>query len=328
MSEHHRIDSFCVALIDKGMPYDSILIEVRKKFPHAKTTKRCLYWYKSKMNRGLFAIETTAHGALLKKIKSPGRLSSSFDRVVESGWTPIPDGLAEIRDDLPVVIEMIARTARWVHPDTFRALPLWYPETARGRPLFTPSWNAIYSIKNQVTKLVSEGRESNQKAGKALVAALGVKKTTNRTVCHIWGTDDPKFQKSNRVVRDPRYYTCVGNMISLPTPLKGFADSVPEIKEMLRICAFHLYHWTCEHGDVLAEAGAVRDAGLPPHYPEHSPHAELRRLPRGTMPFSNRVRAAIDKRKDELRRLLCDTTLTRFPKDEVRNVLDFWKIAL
>jgi len=97
---------------------------------------------------------------------------------------------------------------------------------------------------------------------------------------------------------------------------------------MLRICAFNLYNWVCEHGDVLAEANAVRAAGLPPHYPEHWPHAERHCLPHGTMPFSNRVRVSIEKRKAELRRLLADATLVGFPKDEVRSVLDFWKIVL
>jgi len=104
---------------------------------------------------------------------------------------------------------MIARTARWVHPDTFWALPVWYPETARGRPLYTASWGATYSIKNRETNAVSEGRETNAKGGKALVGALGVKKTSNWTACHIWGTDDPRFQKSNRVVaRSALLYLC------------------------------------------------------------------------------------------------------------------------
>jgi len=29
----------------------------------------------------------------------------------------VPNGLDEIRNELPLVVEMIARTARWVHPD-------------------------------------------------------------------------------------------------------------------------------------------------------------------------------------------------------------------
>jgi hypothetical protein len=39
-------------------------------------------------------------------------------------------------------------------------------------------------------------------------------------------------------------------MVWLPTPLKGFTDTLPEIKAMLRVCAFHLYGWACEHPSV------------------------------------------------------------------------------
>ncbi len=35
------------------------------------------------------------------------------------------DGLTEIERELPLVMAMIARTSRWVHPDTFKALPVW-----------------------------------------------------------------------------------------------------------------------------------------------------------------------------------------------------------
>src|SRR5205807_3538882 len=48
----------------------------------------------------------------------------------------IQDGNQEIRDDIPLVVEIVARTARWVHPETFRRLPVWCPWTARGRQLY------------------------------------------------------------------------------------------------------------------------------------------------------------------------------------------------
>jgi len=44
----------------------------------------------------------------------------------------VPDGLSEIKNELPLIMKMIARTARWVHPETFKALPIWCPDTARG----------------------------------------------------------------------------------------------------------------------------------------------------------------------------------------------------
>jgi hypothetical protein len=32
----------------------------------------------------------------------------------------IPDGNEALRDDIPVVVELTERTARWVNPETFR----------------------------------------------------------------------------------------------------------------------------------------------------------------------------------------------------------------
>src|SRR3954470_15559852 len=43
----------------------------------------------------------------------------------------IPDGNDEIAAEIPLVVEIIARTCRWVHPETFRQLPVWCPWTAR-----------------------------------------------------------------------------------------------------------------------------------------------------------------------------------------------------
>ena len=88
--------------------------------------------------------------------------------------------------------------------------------------------------------------EENIRAGKALVCALGVRpspKPRTWTVCHIWGYDDDRFATESIIVKDPRYYSCVGNMVWLPTPMKGFTDTVPEIKRMLRTCAYYLYGW-------------------------------------------------------------------------------------
>jgi hypothetical protein len=36
----------------------------------------------------------------------------------------IPDGNEALRDDIPAVVELIERTARWVNPETFRRLPV------------------------------------------------------------------------------------------------------------------------------------------------------------------------------------------------------------
>ena len=240
----------------------------------------------------------------------------------------VPDGLDEIRHKLPDIVQMIAATARWVHPDAFRALPVWYPETARGRPIYDATWTRVYTNTKRQTGTVSEKAEPNIKAGKAFVGALGVSKVDNWTVCHIWGVDDPKFQLPNRIISDPRYYSCVGNMVWLPTPLKAFTDAMPEVKTMIRTCAYHLYGWVCEHEDVADQARTVREGALPAGYPEQWPTAERRLPPPGTALFLPKVTAAIERRKSELRRMLADDNLVHFPRDEVREVLAFWGVRL
>ena len=37
----------------------------------------------------------------------------------------LPDGINTIAAELEPVIQLIARTARWVHPDVFHELPVW-----------------------------------------------------------------------------------------------------------------------------------------------------------------------------------------------------------
>ena len=172
----------------------------------------------------------------------------------------IPDGNEALRDDIPAVVKLIERNARWVHPETFRTLPVWAPHTARGRPLYDRKWTRRYTNTRKATGVTAEKFEGNVAALSALVAALGVAspKPKNWTVCHIWGYDDVSFAQRSNVVQDPRYFSCVANMVWLPTSLKGFTDTLPEIKAMLRVCSFHLYGWACEHPSVVDLAAKVR----------------------------------------------------------------------
>jgi hypothetical protein len=248
--------------------------------------------------------------------------------ILVTDFFTVEDGVKELKSEMSLIVDIIVRTAKWVHPDTFRALPVWYPETARKLPLYDAKWVSVYKNKNRVTALVSEKVEPNIRAGKAFIAALGVKKTSNWTVCHIWGVDDPKFQRNNTVVGSRMYYSCVANMVWLPTPLKGFTDSVPEIKQMLRTCSFYLYGWACEHPDVQKQADEIRGGLIPDGYPKEWPAPGRSSLPPGTAPFTSRVAKAIKKRKDELKRLLADESLVHFPRTEVLDVLDKWKIEL
>jgi hypothetical protein len=237
----------------------------------------------------------------------------------------VPDGLSEIENELPLIMKMIARCARWVHPDTFRALPIWCPDTARGYPRYDARWSRVLVNSHGVQK-----KEENIRAAAALVEALGVgsPKPKNWTVCHIWGYDDEKFASKGNVVQDPRYYSCIANMTWLPTPLKGFTDAVPDIKKCLRVCAFHLYGWACEHDDFGNESDRVRSGELPENYPEDWPTAERHVPPPGTADYSDRVRNSIAKRKDKLRQQLADPELEHYGHDAVRQVLAFWKVDL
>lgn len=247
------------------------------------------------------------------------------------GTNVIPDGNAEIAAEIPLVVEIIARTCRWVHPDTFRQLPVWCPWTARGRPLYDRGWQRRYTNTKGATKQTVEKVEGNVAAGKALIAALGIAnpKPRNWTVCHIWGYDDPAFASQGSIVQDPRYFSCVANMVWLPTPLKGFTDALPEIKTMLRTCAFYLYDWICEHESVKDQARAIRAGSIPEGYPKDWPAPDrVNHLPPGTAPFTPAVMAEIRKRKAKLRSMLADASLTHFPGDEVRQVLAFWSVDL
>src|SRR5205823_5913681 len=78
-----------------------------------------------------------------------------------TGGFYVPDGNEALRDDIPVVVDLIERSARWVHPDTFRALPLWAPHTARGRPLYDARWSRRYTNTRKVTGVTAEKVEGN-----------------------------------------------------------------------------------------------------------------------------------------------------------------------
>lgn len=240
----------------------------------------------------------------------------------------IPDGNEEIRGDVPGIVEIIARTARWVNPKTFRCLPVWCPWTARGQPVYDATWTRRYTNTRRTTGQTVEKVEANINAAKALMAALDVSnpKPKNWTVCHIWGFDDAAFASQSRIVQDPRYYSCIANMVWLPTPLKGFTDALPEIKHMLRTCAFHLYGWACEDDSVKDEADAIRAGHIPVGYPETWPTGDRRIMPPGVRPFTPQVEAQIEQRKKELRDLLMShPTPIGFQKERVTEVLKFWK---
>lgn len=243
----------------------------------------------------------------------------------------IPDGNDALRGDLDAIIELIERTSLWVNPETFRRLPIWAPHAARGKQLYDATWIRPYTNTRKATGQTFEKFEGNVNALDALVAALGVRRPRpkNWTVCHIWGYDDPSFARGSLIVQDRRYFSCIANMVWLPTPLKGFTDTLPEIKSMLRVCAFHTYGWACEHPSVADEAERIRSGWVPSGYPSSWPCCSRPEvLPKGTAPFSKRVENEIEKRKNRIKTSLENTALTYYPRDEVVEVLKFWGIQL
>lgn len=118
-------------------------------------------------------------------------------------------------------------------------------------------------------------------------------------------------------------------MVWLPTSLKGFTDTLPEIKAMLRVCAFHLYGWACEHPSVADQANKVRAGWVQEGYPKSWPSPDRRGvLPPGTAPFSARIEREIVKRKQRIKADIANAAFLHYPKDDVEEVLRFWKIEL
>ena len=175
----------------------------------------------------------------------------------------LPDGLEALRRELSLsdVMGLIERTAHWVDPKTFRYLPVWYPEHARRALFYKANWSEPQMNRNRQTGVTIHKSEGNVHANKALTLALGLRagERPNWSYCHIWGIDDALYQVSNAVVQDRRFFSCVANMVLLPTPLKAFTDVMTDVKMMLRVCALHLYGWSCDHDDVAEIAGQVAD---------------------------------------------------------------------
>ncbi len=243
----------------------------------------------------------------------------------------LPDGLEALRRELSLteVMRLIERTSRWVDPETFKYLPVWYPEHARRGLFYKSNWSEPQMNKNRQTGAVVHKAEGNIHANKALTLALGLRsdERPNWSCCHIWGVDDALYQISNSVVQDRRFFSCVGNMVLLPTPLKAFTDVMTEVKMMLRVCALHLYGWSCDHEDLTLLAKEVENWSDWSAYPESWPRPGKKSSPLGVVPFSQRIKDAADRRMAAIRKDLTSAG-PHYPKDDVRSVLEYWNINI
>jgi hypothetical protein len=242
-----------------------------------------------------------------------------------------PDGLEELRRviSLKEIASMIERTARWVSPETFRLLPVWFPEHSRRGLFYKGNWSEKQTNTNRLTGQSIHKYEGNIHANKALTLALGIskKQRPNWSCCHIWGVDDPTYQLSNSVVQDSRFFSCVANMVLLPTPLKAFTDALPDIKAMLRICALNLYGWKCEHEELHDAHSALAVWNDWDSYPASWPKYPKERLPQGTVSISPTIRASAEKRLSEIRRDLHEAG-PHYPREQVKTTLNYWNVAL
>jgi hypothetical protein len=242
----------------------------------------------------------------------------------------LPDGLEALRRELSLsdVMGLIERTARWVDPKTFEYLPVWFPEHARRALFYKANWSEPQMNRNRQTGVSVHKSEGNLYANKALTLALGLRaaERPNWSCCHIWSMDDSAYQVSNVVVQDRRFYSCVANMVLLPTPLKAFTDVMAEVKMMLRVCARQLYGWSCEHEELKDVSKQVSQWTNWDAYPESWPKPNRASIPLGTTEFSDRIMDAANRRKSAIRNDL-DFAGPHYPREEVQEVFDFWKVT-
>lgn len=243
----------------------------------------------------------------------------------------ISDGLEALRAvvSLREIASFIERTARWVAPETFKLLPVWFPEHARRGLFYRRNWSDPQMNKSRATGHSVHKSEGNVHANKALTLALGLKHKLrpNWSCCHIWGIDDASYQLSNVVVMDHCFFSCVGNMVLLPTPLKAFTDNMPGVKTMMRICARNLYGWQCDHDNLLAKNAALDEWNDWESYPKSWPRAPHEKMPLGVVALSPEIRASATKRLAAIRRDL-EYAGSYYPRDKVKAALAYWKIAL
>ncbi len=243
----------------------------------------------------------------------------------------LPDGICELRTVLPLaeVMRVIERTARWVEPETFKLLPVWFPEHARGSLFYKANWSQDQMNANRQTGNAVHKREGNRYANMALTYALGLRSDArpNWSCCHIWGVDDPSYQQSNTVVQDHRFYTCVANMVLLPTPLKAFTDAMPKVKAMLRICARNLYGWPNDQEMIAKNVGATVASDDWVAYPASWPREPGSARSYGVMPLNAVIRADVAARLKRIRHDL-EHAGKNYPKDKVIEALSYWRIEV
>lgn len=223
----------------------------------------------------------------------------------------IGDGLATMGKVINPreIAGLLGALTRWVDPATFRLLPVWFPFSARKFPSYNAKWT------KQLTNNKKPKFEGNTNANMTLARALGVttKDRPNWTCCHIWGNDDTSYATGHSEVNDPRYYSCLANMVLLPTPLKAFTDSVPEVKAALRLAAYKLYGFMPEGRETPTD----KQAGA------WLPHGWGGGEISGIVPMSSHIHRSAKERFSYIKRRFNEAP-GYYPREQVKTVSDYW----
>ncbi|WP_051357843.1 hypothetical protein [Leisingera caerulea] len=241
----------------------------------------------------------------------------------------LPNGIDALMSEhsLQDAMRLIERTARWVDPATFELLPVWYPEFARNVHFYKSNWTEPQMNTNRQTGQSVHKQEGNSNANKALTHALGLRSDGRKdwTCCHLWGVDDARYQETNAVVQDRRFFSCVANMVLLPMPLKAFTDAIPEVKAMLRICARNLYGWQCDHDSQSGTNSALDCWSDWSSYPASWPKKSDDPQPPGIMQINADIRSSAQRRWNAIRRDLSQAG-RHYPRNEVMEALNYWNL--
>ena len=85
--------------------------------------------------------------------------------------------------------------------------------------------------------------------------------------------------------------------------------------------------WSCDHAEVAGLAAQVENWSEWDGYPESWPRPDRPSIPLGTASFSPRIKVAADNRLARIRYDLANA-VPHYPRDEVREVLGYWKIPI
>jgi hypothetical protein len=124
---------------------------------------------------------------------------------------------------------LVAATAFWVHPDTYRMVAAsnpnaaWFPGTRRSRGA-EKRGEVIDNVKF----------DDNSAANRAIkLAVFGHTRTKGFHACHVWA----------ETCYDHRYHTSIANLVLLPASLAGLSDHDQHIASCLKFRAWELYAW-------------------------------------------------------------------------------------